>query len=884
MSMDLERIKEANRVEDVINETEPLEERLTRYLKGKTHDSLVVDTHKQYFVWHKQNTAGDVINWLEEHRGMAFREAVEWLCQRAGLPVNWGGEDAEVWKAVRVKQDSLTAVAKFLRGKVATSSAAAAYIAGRGWSAELAAEAGLGFWDGDRKGLLDHLKMAQVDVASDVVQACLKIPTNMLIYTHQVGSRVVYMTGRAIEGRGFYNLERGLVGDKQPYWNHAYHHKAEHVVVVEGQADAVTLGMWGIAAVALAGLNDTPALVKQLEGHDQVYVALDADAAGNKAIVRLAEGLGATVRIVSWPDVKDANDWLKAGGSGKACRELLGRSPIYAKWLCQRAAAAGPMEYAKAKREAVEAAAALPDYIFEEEKRDMARELGVSLGDLNGMVKALKKDKDSTASSHKIEVVKANGRLDDHLFEMIYFDDPDKGPRTMFGVRYPDGHIGTVGRLETDTYRIDPLSPFDSLLEKGVVRIASGLGKYTDEVELQKEIQAFIHKYVDLPEHIERLSSYYVMLTWVYDAFYVLPYLRARGSSDSGKSRFTEVVGALCMRNIWITGSTTPSPVFRTMERWGGLTVVMDEADLPHSETSADWVQMLNTGYKRGFAILRTNMKNGEAVPEAFDGFGPKILNMRGRFADDATESRCLTWETNSGRGVRADILRYMDRDVFIKEGQDLRNKLLTFRLRNFTSIEVDYNHEATRDLPGRLVEITVPLMSISKDEGFKANVMEFIQQMNQKAIITRQATLAGKVLEAVLRAYWLPDDRVMELPDSHIQVLKLQVAHITRQANKILNDENAEASLGDDEDFKPQKQLSASYVGKIIGNELNLETEKASVGTRPMVIKWDESRIQALVARYGLEDYEVELITKCGERLKKLEAAQAAQQEGLKL
>lgn len=41
------------------------------------------------------------------------------------------------------------------------------------------------------------------------------------------------------------------------------------------------------------------------------------------------------------------------------------------------------------------------------------------------------------------------------------------------------------------------------------------------------------------------------------------------------------------------------------------------------SETSADWVQMFNTGYKDGFAILRSVVKDGEIMPEAFSGFGP---------------------------------------------------------------------------------------------------------------------------------------------------------------------------------------------------------------------------------------------------------------------
>jgi hypothetical protein len=105
-------------------------------------------------------------------------------------------------------------------------------------------------------------------------------------------------------------------------------------------------------------------------------------------------------------------------------------------------------------------------------------------------------------------------------------------------------------------------------------------------------------------------------------------------------------------------------------------------------------------------------------------------------------------------------------------------------------------------------------------------------------------------------------------------------VAHVTRQTNRLINRENAEASLyGDDQDdeSRPAKQMSSGYVGKILNNDLNLETEKATVGTRPMVLKWDTKRIGALIVRYGLEETVADLVHRAQE-IEDQEAAELAE------
>lgn len=877
MTVDTTELKKLNLIEDVIAELTGYELRgqgaHLKPPKGTKEGGLVVNIDQQIYFWNAHNRGGDVISFLEQEQNMTFRQACEWLARRAGVPLHLDEATAKRMAAARAREELLTTLVGWLAGKLAGSSAATEYCEGRGWSQETMEMARLGFWDGDRKGLGEHCKVHGIDVNDPVVQAMMGLPRDMLIYTHWEGARCVYFSGRSIEGKRHYNPPKDLIGERKPLWNWKFNRQSTHAVIVEGQADAVTLGAWDVPAVALAGVSANPKLVKQLEGFERVYIALDSDATGQNAVTELAAEIGPLCRIVSWPkmppdedgnerEIKDANDWARfGGGSQETCSYLLGSAPIYAIWLADRAAAAEPLQREAAIERTVAMVGRMTPYAFERYKKAVANALPPEIGlrELQNMVKA--KQKDDTIDVRK-EVTLPNGHIDGHLFEVIFDNDHPDGPRTSFAVRYPDGRLGITRVLDTENYRIFPPDPWESILRRGFIKLASDIEEYGSDTELQQEIQTFIHKYVDLPEHIEKLASYYVMMTWSFDSFYVVPYLRARGDSDSGKSRFTETIGHLCLRSVMVTGATTPSPVFRLMEEWNGLTLVMDEADLPHSDTSGDWIMFFNTGYKRNSAILRTRMDQGKAAIEAFDPFGPKIINMRGRFVDDATESRCLTWETSSGRAYRSNIPRYMDRDVFAAEAQRIRNKLLKWRLRTSASIEVDYNDQQTAHLPGRLVEITVSLLSISQNEGFKTEVLKFIERMNEKAVMDRQDTIEAKVLMGILRAKHLPDDKQRDLNEG----LWLQVEHITRQTNRIINRENAAASL-DEENYTPIKEMSSSYVGKIMKNKLNLETTRATVGNKPKILKWETDRINALIVRYGFEDFVFELAQKAVER-----------------
>jgi hypothetical protein len=249
--------------------------------------------------------------------------------------------------------------------------------------------------------------------------------------------------------------------------------------------------------------------------------------------------------------------------------------------------------------------------------------------------------------------------------------DPE-AKRTSF-VLAKDGDWRSADSVPTDSSaRLVPYSPRNNLLAHEVVLLPSEPEEYGSEDALLPEIESFIHRYVDVSPLFEKIACYYVLLTWVYDDFNELPYLRLRGEPGSGKTRFLLTVGSLCYKPIFASGASTVSPLFRILDSFRG-TLVIDEGDFRLSDERAEIVKILNNGNAKGFPVLRSEAtgNRGEFNPRAYEMYGPKLIATRGYFEDRALESRCLTEETggaSSGTIFRSACLRSTGKKRFISE------------------------------------------------------------------------------------------------------------------------------------------------------------------------------------------------------------------------
>lgn len=271
---------------------------------------------------------------------------------------------------------------------------------------------------------------------------------------------------------------------------------------------------------------------------------------------------------------------------------------------------------------------------------------------------------------------------------------------------------------------------------------------YGDTSELLEEIARYIRRYVYLSEHAIGMSAAYVLLSWVYDAFNELPYLRYRGDYGTGKTRALVVVGSLCHKAFFASGASTISPIFHTLDTFKG-TLIFDEADFRFTDEKAELVKILNNGNAKGFPVLRTQVSpNKEFNPQAFAIFGPKIVGMRRSYEDRALESRFLTIEMEPHRSTGVPINLP---DEQKEEALHLRNKLLMFRLRKRLSVALDPELADPR-LEARMNQILLPLLSVVPTETLRKAIRDAASILHAGIVSERGASTEGQALTVVAK------------------------------------------------------------------------------------------------------------------------------------
>ena len=686
---------------------------------------------------------------------------------------------------------------------------------------------------------------------------------DMLIYPHFRNGKVEYLSGRGIEDKDLYwNLPENLVGNKRIFLNEAWAPKSEKCVVVEGQACAVSLGQIGIPAVALAGVNikDLPVVLeKHLSGHKYLYLGLDADEAGGKAGWDVAKILGPFTQMVDWrasgfkewksgdevKPVKDMNDLLRsmvqANMDGDAQAEVVNfvlkeSIPYYSVVVKWAGSVDGP-ERQEAIREAVEVISEIPPLKREMLRDEISKPMGLSWTQLKAVLAQVEKEGVSPSKKREPdeEVFIPGGYIDEHLIEMIY--EPSEHT-TAFVVRYPDGNVDVVDHIDLNDVRYYPLEPETRILKEQVILFPSKFPKPAPVLELVEVVQRFIHDFLDIDLYYEQLAAWYVLFTWLYDAFHQVPYLRALGDYGTGKTRFIETIGHLCYRPMIMAGATSTSAIFRLLDQYRG-TLILDEADFGKSDETAEIIKIINVGNRSSGRVLRS-MDNGnrgfDVVP--FNVFGPKIIATRKKFGDQATESRCLTYETGS-REVRADI-PIVEPMSFYQRAKGIRNLCLAYRMAEWSpNKEVDYN-AAAKGLEPRLNQVTMALKTLIRDEKVSEGLDTLMQEFNQRLVVERSQTMEAKILEAIIE--------ITEKPILPGIEFDLSYKNIADVANEIIDAENDA-----DEDGPGNNKLTNRGVGNYLRTKLGLTVERKNRG---YVMVWDQRnrmRIEAMRKRYGV-------------------------------
>src|SRR5215212_9633133 len=333
--------------------------------------SFSVDAEKKLYHCFGCGESGDAIDFVQATEAFGFKEAVEHLADRYGVELKLEREDPEAEQRRRRRERLMKLLertaAYYERVLWGSPEAARArdYLAGRGLSEDALRKFRVGYapsaWDkvlvGAQRDGFSQEELAAAGLAQRSREGRL--------YDRFRG-RVMFPLADA-RGRVLGFGARALRDEQQPKYvntseNEIYHKgdqlfgvgqaralaaKRGRVVAVEGYTDVLALHQAGIEeSVAIMGTALTQEQLAELgRAARTIYMALDADRAGQEAMLRAAraaEQRGIELLVVDMPEGRDPADFVAAEGAD-AFRALLDRALTPAEFQVRRVIAAADL-------------------------------------------------------------------------------------------------------------------------------------------------------------------------------------------------------------------------------------------------------------------------------------------------------------------------------------------------------------------------------------------------------------------------------------------------------------------------------------------------------------------------------------------------------------
>lgn len=768
MSIDLEQIRSANPIEQVVGEKFALKRQGTRFV-GVEHDSLVVTPQTGQYFWNSRGEYGDAFDFTGRHllnygqswnnRDAAmFMEVVRYLAQRAGIDLETETDfhQSSAWAERQLVQR--------LHEALLNTPAPLEYATQtRGWQLTTVKAARLGFMPQDKRTLLADLNLP--DKWRMVIG---KFPAGMLVYIHLEQGCLAYLSGRSITGKQHYNPPREILGERPPYYNHLYSADSEQVALVEGQADAITFGEWGIPALAIAGMHVSDELLGQLHRHKRVFVILDNTPDALEQSREIARKLGSIAFIPRLPDeVKDANDWLTQGGTTEVVGEILNKAKTWLQTEIERAAFLVGLERKDAVRDLFQHAVDLDELELSDFRAALVK-LGIKGRAFNDLLKAARKKVEQTNQDAK-EMPQILGDDVPLLSPALGFQ-RDVALVTISVVeRTKDNRLNTQPYLVTSSRELVRVSDAQIIPLNGkeiALRVLpegsdflmrwrfSDIQRYlqgetADAGQVFKTVHDLFTRYVDFRSEVESaILALWTIGTYFYTMFPAYPYLALNGPKNSGKSTVIRVMQPLAFNMVSTSDPTGPS-MFRLIH-YTSCTVGIDEAERYHNPKDPGMQQirqLLNSGYKQGMPAIR--LIGEDMKPQAFDVYSPKILAAIAGL-EDILASRCI-----------AIPMRRTDKKMPCFppdfDGAAIRHQLYTLALTVFPHLYTNYfERPSLHTLHNRSSELWSPLVALAAFFEEQGQVSGLLQAIALAAETDEQIS-QGKALsereEAVLQA-----------------------------------------------------------------------------------------------------------------------------------
>lgn len=292
---------------------------------------------------------GDVFTFTGLIENLDYIEAVKLLAERSGVTLPQDGYDDSMQRLKNKIYDINRDTARFFHSYLMSPEGkwALDYLTGRGLTLKTIRHFGLGAAPDSWDMLIKHLKgkgysesdMVAANVVGKSQRGTLydRFRKRVMFPIINIRGNIIAFSGRAMPGEDKQGGKYVNTSDTPVYkksanlfgMNFAKNSCSERIILVEGNMDVITLHQAGFTnTVAPLGTAFTSEQVNLLARYTkEIVLTLDADVAGQKAIRRASELLadsGLKVRVITIPDGKDPDEYIKKNGSDRFAALLQG--------------------------------------------------------------------------------------------------------------------------------------------------------------------------------------------------------------------------------------------------------------------------------------------------------------------------------------------------------------------------------------------------------------------------------------------------------------------------------------------------------------------------------------------------------------------------------
>lgn len=300
---------------------------------GEKTPSFMVSPERQSYHCFGCSEGGDIFSFVMKREAVDFPEALRMLAQRAGVELKERGRDSKgkqrLFEVVELATKYFQAAYQHTAGKVARD-----YVASREISEELVTKFRIGYAPDSYEAMVEALSKKGA-TNKELIDAGLAIEGRRGPYSRFRGRLMIPIADSTGVVRGFTGRVLNPEAKEAKYVNTPetpLYHKGrivfaldlakqeaiakDQIVLVEGQMDVISAHGAGTAnVVAASGTALTEEQVTQLARFTKNFVmALDADDAGRKALMRTIELVGERdieLKVAELGDTKDPDDLIK---------------------------------------------------------------------------------------------------------------------------------------------------------------------------------------------------------------------------------------------------------------------------------------------------------------------------------------------------------------------------------------------------------------------------------------------------------------------------------------------------------------------------------------------------------------------------------------------